>query len=167
MARTFHQMTGNGSDFTSSDPYVASSPIGYQDFEWARQAIDIAMYLPVLPLGGSESAGKVTGAATWVPVTSYLPHTLNGDNLGGLLVVEAVVCRLTENASGNVQVRIRNVTDSTTAGTGVASSSTTPAEETISVTLASGVKQYRLEMTGDATYACAAWGYLRIRCVPV
>lgn len=161
MSRTHSAITGSG----SGGALQAGDKFGFQIAEKIRQSIDIAMYLPAVPLGGSEAAGKVTGAGTWAPVTSYLPHTLDGDQLGGL-TVELVACYLTENASGNVQVRLRNVTDSSTAATGTASSSTTPVEEVISVTLASGAKQYRLEMTGDATYACAAWGYLRIRTVP-
>jgi len=161
-SRTFTPLGGT----TASTAYTNGTRWGYQDAEEVRQSIDIAMYLPVLPLGGSEGSGKVTGAATWAPVASYLPHTINGDSLGGL-TVELVACYLTENASQAVQVRLRNVTDSTTAGTGTSSTSTTPVEEVISVTLASGSKQYRLEMTGGATYAVAAWGYLRIRSTPV
>ncbi len=159
--RTFTPLGGT----TSGTAYIAGHRWGFQDAEQVRQALDVALYLPHISLGGDEGTGQVTGAATWVPVTSYLPISINGDSLGGL-TLQAVVLYKTENAAQAVQVRIRNVTDSTTAATGTSSVSTTAVEETLTVTIASGVKTYRLEMIGGATYAVTGWGYLRFRAIP-
>jgi hypothetical protein len=159
--RTFTALTGGG----AGNAFQSGDKFGYQTAEKIRQALDIAMYLPTMDLGGEEGTGVVTGAATWVPVPGYRAFTLNGDSVGGL-TVQAVVYYKTENASQAVQVRIRNTTDSSTAATGTSSTATTATEEVLTVTLASGAKSYRLEMTGGATYGCAAWGYLRLRVVP-
>lgn len=138
---------------------------GYQTAEKIRQALDIAMYLPHIPLGGSEGTAVVTGAATWAPVAGYLPISLNGDALGGL-TLQAVVVSKTESASQAVQWRVRNVTDSSNAALGTSITATTATEETATVTIASGTKSYRLEVLGGATYGVTAWGLLRFRAIP-
>lgn len=167
MARTFHQLTGNGSDFTTSDPYLASAPVGYQDLEWARQDIDLLAYIgDALPLGGEKSVAYLTGAATWEAVNEALTHVLQGDNLGSM-TIDLVVTSWTENAAQAVQVRLRNTTDSSNAAVSTSHSGTTPTTETVSVTLASGNKSYRLEVLGGATYAVFAIALLRIKKVPV
>lgn len=117
------------------------------------------------PLGGSQSMGLVTGAATWVPVETYIEHSLNGDELGGL-TLEARVWTATSNASTAVQVRLRNTTDSSNAAISTSHTSTTVTAETLSVTLAAGAKTYRLEILGDATNEVFGWGVLRFRKVP-
>ncbi len=167
MALTYHPMTGDGDDFDNVIPYDASSPVGHQDFEWARQGLAMALYLAGdgMFLGGSEIAGLVTGAATWVPVAGAQPFTLTGASLGGL-TLEAVIFYYTTNASTAVQVRLRNTTDSSNAGIGTSSVSTTVVTETITLTLAAGAKSYRLEALGDATNAVVAWGYLRLKANP-
>lgn len=165
MSRTFHQLTGNGSDFTTSDPYIASSPVGYQDFEWARQAIDLLAYLG----GGFDLGGDERGilSASYVTVNGGRAWSLDGGNLGGL-TLEAVVWYYTTDVTTSVQVRIRNTTDSSNAGAGTLSTSTTKVKEVITLTLAAGVKDYELQVTGgDALNGVMAWGVLRLRRVPV
>ena len=147
--------------------YIVGDKFGYQTADKARQNDDLLAYCGFHgDLGGAEDVGIITGAATWQPVRTYREFTLNGDSLGGL-TLDLVAFYKTSNAATAVQVRLRNITDSTTAATGTSSTSTTVVKETITVTLASGDKNYRLEVVGDATNYVFAWGYLRFRKVPV
>lgn len=156
--RTFTVL--KASAFISGDTWT------YTRGENTRQALDMAAYFGMtLDCGGSEDVGIVTGAATWQPVRSYRDYTLNGDSLGGM-TIEAVVYYKTSDAGQAVQVRIRNTTDGTTAVTGTSSTSTSVVKETLTVTLASGAKVYRLEVLGGASLDVFAWGYLRIYKTP-
>jgi hypothetical protein len=96
-----------------------------------------------------------------------MTYDWNGDNDGGL-TLEAVVFYYTANAATTVNVRLRNTTDSSDAGAiAAASAATTVTREVITLTLASGVKTYQLQVTGsDALNPVYAWGYFRIRVVP-
>lgn len=162
MARTFTPITGSG----PSGAYADGDRWGYQTAEKARQGLDVANYVgDHASLGGHASVGYVTGAATWEAVDETATFTLNGDNLGGL-ALEAVVFYKTEDTSQDVQVRIRNVSDSTNAALSATSNSLSFVQETLTLTLASGVKTYRLEVLGGATYAVFAGGYIRLRKVP-
>lgn len=149
---------------TPETAFVNGHRWGYQDAEQVRQSIDVAMYLgDAIHLGGHASTGYVTGAATWEAVAPALAFTLNGDSLGGL-TIDLVVTSWTENAAQAVQVRLRNTTDSANAAISTSHSSTSPTTETVTgVTLASGVKSYRLEVLGGADWAVFATAYLRIR----
>lgn len=159
-SRTFTAITGGG----TGGAYQSGDKWGYQSVEKVRQALDQFAYLAgVLPLGGD---GTGITSSSYTPVNAYLQHTLNGDSLGGL-TLEAVVYYKTANAGTSVTVRVRNVTDSSTAATGTTSTSTSVVEEVLSLTMASGAKVYRLEVTGNNTSnAVSAWGYLRLRTVP-
>lgn len=129
--------------------------------ENTRQDLDLLAYCGLtFDCGGSQDVSVVTGAATWQPVRAYRDITLNGDSLGGM-TIEAVVYYQTSNAGQAVQVRIRNTTDSSTAATGTSSTSTSVVKETLTVTLASGAKVYRLELLGGASLGVFAWGYIR------
>jgi glycerol-3-phosphate dehydrogenase len=80
-----------------------------------------------------------------------------------------VVFYYTQNASTTVNVRVRNTTDSTNAGAiaGASAATTVTREVITALTLASGIKTYRLEVTGsDALNGVYCWGYLRLRKVP-
>lgn len=156
------------------DPYVGSGTAGtvavgdpwtHVEGEALRQNVDALAYIGgIYPLGGDSVTG--ISSASYVPVNSYLSHTLNGDSLGGM-TIDAVVYYKTANAATSVTVRLRNTTDSSNAATGTLSTSTTVVEEVLTVTLASGAKAYRLEVTGsDALNAVYAWGYLRVRVTP-
>ncbi len=160
--RTFTTITGSG----ANNALVVGDKFGATEAEALRHAMDIAAYLGGhLPLGGDDITG--ISSASYVAVTSALAYSLNGDSLGGV-TLEAVVYYRTSNASTTVNVRVRNTTDSTDAGTiTAASATTTDTEEVVTLTLASGIKSYRLEVTGsDALNDVFARGYLRLRVVP-
>jgi hypothetical protein len=92
-------------------------------------------------------------------------YSLDGGNLGGM-TAEVVFFSKTENAAQAVQVRLRNTTDSSNAAMSTSITATTMTAETVSATLASGVKSYRLEVLGGVTYAVFGAAFLRIRKVP-
>jgi hypothetical protein len=102
-------------------------------------------------------------SASYVPVNAWMSHDINGDTLGGL-TLDLVAFYRTADAGTSVTVRLRNTTDSSTAGTGATSTATTDTREVISLTLASGVKTYRLEVIGgNASAGIYARAYLRFR----
>lgn len=159
--RTFTPLTAN-TDLTTITAYTNGTKWGYQDAEWARQAIDVLAYNGGhYDLGGSDDVGIMS--ASYVPVVGTRELSLNGDTLGGL-TLEVVVWTRTSNASGSVTVRVRNTTDSSTAATSTAVTSTTLTKEAVTVTLASGVKVYRLEIIGgSATIPVYGFGHFRFR----
>lgn len=132
--------------------------------ENTRQALDIAAYCGLsVDLGGSDDVGLLTAA--YLPVIGARDLTLNGDTLGGL-TVELVVSSRTADAATAVTVRLRNVTDGATptGGTSTPHVSPTLTTETLTPTLASGVKVYRLEVIGaDALNAVYGYAFLRAR----
>jgi hypothetical protein len=153
-------LTGGG----AGNVYAAGDKFGYQSAEKVRHATDMALYLPHLDLGGQD-VGVITGAATWVPVPGYEELTLNNASLGGL-TIDLVCWSYTSNSSQAVQLRLRNVTDSTNACTSTSITATTATKETVTATLASGVKVYRLEILGGAAMHVYGWGHLRLRTTP-
>ena len=164
MSRTFAAFTGSG----GGGALVSGDKFGFQTAEKIRQAIDLLAYLgDHLPLGGDEFTGHVTGAATWEAVDATKVITIDGSNLGGM-DLEVLFFSKTENAAQAVQLRLRNTTDASNAAVSTSSSSTTlVAQAAVAATLASGVKSYRLEILGGATYAVFGAAFLRIREVPV
>lgn len=160
MARTFTPITGGG----GGGAYQAGDKLGYQAVEKIRQALDQALYLAGhLELGGDERAIL---SAAFTRVNGARTLTLQGDNLGGL-TLELVAFYYTLNTATQVQVRLRNTTDNTTAATGTSSNATSLTREVIAVTLASGNKDYQLQVTGsNADNGVFAWGYLRAIKVP-
>jgi hypothetical protein len=162
--RTFTPMTAN-TDLTTITAYTNATKFGYQDAEWARQGLDVLSYLVGhLDLGGDEQAIL---SSSYVAVNGARTYDLNGDTLGGM-TKEAVVYYYTSNAATTVNVRVRNTTDSSNAGAiSGASAATTVTREVITLTTASGIKTYQLQVTGsDAVYPVYCWGYIRIRRVP-
>lgn len=161
MARTFTPLTGGG----AGSAYQTGDKWGYQVAEKVRQALDMALYYAGhLDLGGDE---RGILSSSFVAVNGARTYDLDGDNDGGL-TLEAVVFYYTANASTTVNVRVRNTTDSSNAGTiAAASAATTVTREVVTLTMAAGIKTYRLEVTGsDAVNPVYGWGYLRIRKVP-
>ena len=159
--RTFTAITGGG----VGGAYQAGDKHGYQTEEKIRHGLDIGAYLGGhLDLGGDE---RGILSAAYVAVNGARTYDLNGDSLGGL-TLEAVVFYYTANAATTVNVRVRNTTDSSNAGAiAAASAATTVTREVVTVTLASGIKTYQLQVTGsDAVYGVTGWGYLRLRKVP-
>ncbi len=159
--RTYTALSGGG----AGGAFQAGDRFGYQSVEKIRNDLDIAAYIAGhLDLGGDENGIL---SAAYVAVNGSRSFDLNGDSLGGM-TLEAVVFYYTANASTTVNVRVRNTTDSTNAGAiSVASAATTVTREVVTLTLASGIKTYRLEFTGsDALNAVYCWGYMRLRKVP-
>jgi hypothetical protein len=114
------------------------------------------------PLGGSRQIALPQVAAPQDAI-DYLDLELDGGVNGraGNLRVE---CRTTD-ASTSITPKLRNVTDGTDAGVGVACSATTYAGtngiQIVAVVLAAGVKKYRLQGTpGDVNHPTFAIGYL-------
>lgn len=164
-ARTFEALVGSGTGGAVAVGDKLRATAGTVNVEQIRQAMDIFAYLPDKPLGGAE-IGVITGAATWAPVPGYIEQTLNGDALDGL-TLNLVVWSYTSDASTAVQLRLRNVTDSTNAATSTSHSGTSATKETIStVTLASGVKVYRLEILGGAAHHVYGWGHIKAFVTP-
>ena len=156
--RTFTAVTGSG----ANNALIVGDKFGATKAESFRNDVDICAYLgDTFDLGGDEDPIL---SASYVRVNCARSASLNGDTLGGM-TLEAVVYYYTSNAATTVNVRVRNVTDGTDAGTiSAASAATTLTEETITLTLASGVKSYQLQVTGsDAVNGVIAYGYIRIR----
>lgn len=82
----------------------------------------------------------------------YVDIEIDGTNQGGITYQARVEVR-TANPGCSITPKIRNVTDSTDAGTGAACTATnvdysgTNQRQTITITLAGGVKKYRLQYT--------------------
>jgi hypothetical protein len=147
--------------------YVAGDKFGYQSAEKIRQAFDVLIgRRAVYPLRGSRNASLQHNAV--IEAYDYLDIEIDGTDLVGVTAQARVEVRV-ENAGLSVTPSIRNVTDSTDAGTGlacVATSATyagTNQKQTIAVTLASGVKKYRLRITPtNNTYRFWCLGYLEV-----
>ena len=160
MARTFTPLTGTG----AGSAIILNDKFGFQSAEKIRQALDIAAYLGGhFDLGGDE---RGILSASYVPVNGSRRFSLDGSQVGGL-TLEVVLSYYTSNAATSVRLRVRNLTDSTNAVEGTLSTATTRTEETLTVTLASGIKSYELQITGgNATNGIFGWGYLRLRKIP-
>lgn len=159
--RTLTSLTGGG----AGGAYQANDKLGYQSVEKIRNNEDIAHYL----MGHFDLGGDERGilSASYVAVNGARSYDLNGSSVGGV-TLEAVVFYYTADASTTVNVRLRNTTDSSNAGTITsASAATSVTREVFTVTLASGIKTYQLQVTGsDALNGVHCWGYLRLRKVP-
>lgn len=102
------------------------------------------------PFGGPLKS-KQNGVGPFDAV-DFIDVEIDGTNQGGVTCQARVEVR-TDRAGCTITPKIRNVTDSTDAGTGLACAAGDPAyggtnqKQTITVTLASGVKKYRLMYT--------------------
>lgn len=122
--------------------------------------------IPNNPLTGEDGAllleSRQNGTGPF-DVVDYLDVELDGTNQGGMTIQARVECRIVGAGAGvTVTPKIRNVTDSTDAGTGAACSAGDPAyggtnqKQTITLTVASGVKKYRLQFTLSSP-SCSCW----------
>lgn len=153
--------TGAGSSYQLNDRW------GFQTAEKVRQNfLALVGARAVYPLGGSRNNALQHNAV--IDAFDYLDIELDGTNLGGLTVQARVEVRV-ENSGLSVTPSIRNVTDSSDAGTGVACNATTAdysgsnQKQTITVTLAAGLKKYRLRLTPtNNTYMFWSLGFLEI-----
>lgn len=162
MSQTFTVWSGGG----AGGSIQTGDPFRHIEGEIVRQGRNVLAYLgDHLPLGGDASTGYLTGAATWEAVNAGHAFTLDGDNLGGM-TIDVVFTTWTQNAAQAVQARLRNVTDGSDAALSASHAGTTPTTETVTATLASGAKSYRLEVLGGASYLVFCVAYLRVRKVP-
>jgi hypothetical protein len=163
VARTFTPLTGTG----AGSALILNDKFGFQSAEKIRQALDLLANIGAgYPLGGDERSMIVTTPATYQAVNGPITWDLNGDNFGGM-TLEVVFFSYTSNAATSVTPRFRNTTDSTTAAQGAAVTATTVTREVVTVTLASGIKTYRLEWTAsNSTNGVYCWAVTRFRKVP-
>lgn len=123
-----------------------------EDLVWVRE-LRTGLYL-----GGSLQLG--VRFATVVDVIDPVDVQIDGDAVPN--TVQARVIVRTYNAATSVTPRVRNITDGVTAGTGAASASVTNAAQSFAVTLAAGVKEYRLQLTpSNDTHPVFGLGYLQ------
>lgn len=147
---------------------VLDDKFGYQSANAMRDnLIALASARLTYHLGGSRQVAiplvaSAQDAIDWVDIE------LDGTNMGGLTKQLRVEVRVA-NAATSVTPKLRNVTDATDAGVGVACSATnadysgTNQKQTITVTIASGVKKYRLQLTpSNTTHPCFGIGYVEI-----
>lgn len=147
---------------------VLDDVFGYQSANRIREnLIALASARLTYHLGGSRNVA-VPLVASAQDAVDFIDIELDGTNLGGFTKQLRVEVR-TLNAGTSVTPKLRNVTDSTDAGTGVACSATNAdysganQKQTITVTLATGVKKYRLQLTpSNATNGTFGIGYVEI-----
>jgi len=136
--------------------YVLDQVFGYQGANKIRDnLIALGSRRAVYRLGGSRIVSlplvaSAQDAAEWIDVE------IDGTNLAAFTANLRVECR-TMAAGTSVTPKLRNVTDATDAGTGVACVATATdysganQKQTVVVTLAAGIKKYRLQGTPSNT----------------
>lgn len=147
---------------------VLDDAFGYQSANRLREnLIALASSRLTYYLGGSRTV-SVAQVASAQDAINWVDIELDGTNMGGLTKQLRVEVRVA-NAATSVTPKLRNVTDATDAGVGVACSATnadysgTNQKQTITVTIASGVKKYRLQLTpSNTTHPCFGIGYVEI-----
>lgn len=148
--------------------YILDDPWGYQSANKHREnLIVLASRRAVYPLGGSRSV-SLPLVASAQDAESWIDVEIDGTKLGGMTAKLRVECRTT-NAGTSVTPKLRNMTDSTDAALGVACSATAAdysganQKQTITATIAAGVKKYRLQGTpSNTTNPTFVIGYLEI-----
>lgn len=148
--------------------YVLDQVWGYQSANRHRDnLIALGLRRATYHLGGSRTVSlplvaSAQDAHDWIDVE------IDGTELGAFTAQLRVECRTT-NAGTSVTPKLRNVTDSTDAGTGAACTATNTdysganQKQTITVTIAAGVKKYRLQGTpSNTTNATFVIGYLEL-----
>ena len=128
----------------------------------SRAAADLALQKVGMsvPLGGSLVNGQQS--ASRVDALDPIDVVLNGTVLSGYTATVRVRVK-TDNAGTSVTAKLRNVTDSTDAGTSTASVSTSGEDLSFTATLAAGAKTYRLQLlASNATHFTYATGYMQI-----
>lgn len=148
--------------------YILDQVWGYQGANKIKNnIIALASRRGVFGLGGSRNT-SVPQVASAQDAVDYVDIELNGSNLGGFTIALRVEVRVA-NAATSVTPKLRNITDGTDAGTGAACSATnadytgTNQKQTITCTIAAGVKKYRLMLTpSNTTHPTFGIGYLEI-----
>lgn len=109
-----------------------------------------AAFSAPIQLGGSRQLMQSPSSGVWVPAIDYFVF-LAPTTFSGLVRVELWA----RDAAVGAQARLRNVTDSTTAGTSSVVTSQTPTETTFAVSIVAG-KRYRLEISNNVSAAGVA-----------
>lgn len=146
--------------------FVLDQVFGYQSANKIREnMIAVISARLTYHLGGSRQVSLPLIASAQDAI-DYIDVEIDGTNSGGFTKQARVEVR-TENAATSITPKIRNVTDGTDAGTGVSSTATntdytgTNQKQTIALTLAAGVKKYRLQATpGAITHPTYCIGYI-------
>lgn len=126
-------------------------------FEKAR-ANDDAAVCSSFNMGGSRSAA-ITGTG-YQDAENYLDWRVpDSASSGG--VFKVYVDLLCENAATSVTPKIRNITDSSDAVVGSASTSTSWAEQTLTFTPVVGKKYRLMFVKSDDVYSCWGVGFLQ------
>ena len=152
--------------WTAIANFILDQVYGYQDVNEAKNnIIALASARIQRDLGGSRITG-VPRVASAQDAQEYIDVEIDGTLLAGLTVRARVEVR-TANAGTGVTPKIRNITDSTDAVTGVSSTSTTwggtNSYQTLTFTPASGIKKYRLQLTpANATNDVFGVGHIEI-----
>lgn len=160
---TYNPPIGSG----AGGSYNVGDKFGAQSAEKIRQSFDALVgRRAVYPLGGSRNVALQHNAV--IEAYDYLDIEIDGTDLQNFTAQARVEVRV-ENAGLSVTPSIRNVTDSADVGTGLACVATaadysgTNQKQTITVTLASGVKKYRLRFTPtNNTYYFVGIGYIEV-----
>lgn len=134
--------------YTVISDFVLDQLLGYQTMTSLKDNIvALAGRRANYSLGGSMEDGQRSAAAVEVP--NYIDVELDGTNLGGFTKQARIECKVGNTTTSNTP-RVLNVTDTTVAGTGSAMNSVTrTAQAALALTVASGVKKYRLQHTGS------------------
>ena len=135
--------------WTAIVAYLLDQIFGYQDVNELRANLIaiISSRLLSRSVGGSRQFGVYS--ASYVDAPEYEDVEIDGTNLGGL-TIQAIVEVRTANVATAVTPKIRNTTDATDAVVGTAYSTDTAwNKQTLAFTPVTGVKVYRLQVTGS------------------
>lgn len=152
--------------WTAISAFALDQIYGYQSANKQREnLIALVCCRFTHQLGGSRSQA-LPQVASAQDADSYIDIELDGTNLGGITKQARIECR-TFNAATSVTPKVRNVTDATDAGVGAACSATNAdysganQKQTIALTIAAGVKKYRLQGTpSNVTHPTFVIGYI-------
>lgn len=148
--------------------FVLDQVFGYQSANRFRDnLIALSSARLTYDLGGSRLTSLPLVASAQDAI-DWRDIELDGTNLGGFTKRARVECR-TMNAATSVTPKVRNVTDASDAGAGVACTATAAdysganQKQTITLTLATGEKKYRLQGTpGNTTNPTFVIGYIEV-----
>lgn len=156
MADGFSEPSGGGG---AGGAYIATDDAGFDNFfEPTRQSL-VALGHATFQLGGSRTAPFVGTAYT--PIVDYLDFDIPAAKDGGAFSYTAEVDLVSGGDGTTITPRVRNVTDTTTAVTGSATTSTVWARQSLAFTPTVG-KCYRLEcVKSNDTEACWSIGFVR------
>lgn len=137
---------------------TAGDEFASEEYTKLRDAILAAVFAPGLRIGGSRTAA-VAGTG-YQDAEDYLDFRVPDAASAGA-VYNVYVDLLCEDASTTITPKIRNITDSSDAVVGSASSSTSWAEQTLSFTPVVGKKYRLMFVKSDDAHKCLGIGFLQ------